>query len=297
VSLFERQLQWLSQFAEFVTLDDLLETPNSNQWRVAITFDDGYRDNIELGLPIFQRYEVPVTWFICTQFVEESDYLPWWDLVEYMTEQVRGMVEMTIASEDRAYKLNSTDERDRFRKDMREAFRSADSSSREALYENLRAECSRFASLPPNAFANRTYITQAASSPWIFIGGHTASHPNLAKVGPERLEYEVRKGRKQLQEWTGEPVDWFAYPYGGKSTHNAEVRRILNKAGFRGAVTTARGYIADDPDPFELPRFMVPAWAGMIGFKAGVLGLNQADWLARKADWSIRWSRKLLRSL
>jgi peptidoglycan/xylan/chitin deacetylase (PgdA/CDA1 family) len=295
VSLFERQLRWISKFATFVSLNDIVNS-NSSEWQVAVTFDDGYRDNAELGLPLFRRYAVPVTWFVSTRFVENPDYLPWWDLVDYMVARVRDTIEVKQDSVDRTYRFNSRKERRRFCEDMRRAFRSAELSSQEVLYESLRKECSRFVSIPPNAFADKALVSRAACSPWISVGAHTVTHPNLSKVSSSRLKYEVRRGRRLLQDWTGEAVDWFAYPYGGKSTRNAGVRRVLNKTGFRGAVTTTRGYVPNDPDLFKLPRFMVPVWAGMAGFKAGVLGLNQVEWFTRKADWSMRWLRNLLRS-
>ncbi len=295
VSLFERQIRWLSQFVDFVSLNDIVENTTSNQWRVAVTFDDGYRDNIELGIPIFRKYELPVTWFVCNRFVRNNDYLPWWDLVDYMASQVRKEVKLEISNN--RYKLDKPKEKGQFIDDLRKAFLSADLSSREVLYENLRKKCSRFVSLPPNAFADQALVRQAASSPWISIGGHTMTHPNLASISFEQLEHEVRRGREQLQKWTGDSVDWFAYPYGGKSTYNTKVKRAVNEAGFGGAVTTTRGYVTDDSDFLELPRFMVPSWAGMAGFKAGILALNEVDWLSRKADWLIRWSRKFLRSI
>ena len=294
VRLFRKQLDWLSQFADFVSLNDIVTPTSSDQWRVAVTFDDGYRDNVELGLPLFRRYEVPVTWFLSTQFIEERNYLPWWDLVDYIAQHVRGTVEVTVGGRARSYSFGAQDERNRFRRDMREAFRNGDWSSCEALRENLRAECNRFTSLPSNAFADRESVVQAASSPWISIGGHTISHLNLAEVSPRRLQYEVTKGREQLREWTGKPLEWFAYPYGGESAHDEATRRVVRESGFKGAVTASRGYISEASDVFALPRFMVPSWAGMPGFKAGVLALNQVNWLVQNASRRMRRLRDLL---
>jgi len=297
LQLFEKQLHWLSQFANFVSLSDIVTPASSDRWRVAVTFDDGYRDNVELGLPLFRRYEVPVTWFLSTQFIEERNHLPWWDLVDYIAQHARDKVEVTVEGWARSYSFSAQDERDRFRKDMQEAFRAADWSVRKALHENLRAACNQFTSLSSNAFADRELVVQAASSPWISIGGHTVSHPNLSEVAPRRLRYEVKKGRERLQEWTGEPVDWFAYPYGGESTHDETTRRVVRDAGFKGAVTTGRGYVSETSDVFALPRFMVPSWAGMPGFKAGVLALDQVNWFVQNASRTMRPLRGLLTSL
>lgn len=294
LNLFEKQLHWLSQFADFVSLSDIVTSASSDRWRVAVTFDDGYRDNIEFGLPLFRRYEVPVTWFLSTRFIEERDYLPWWDLVDYMMQHVHGRVEVTIDSTVHRYNLDEQSDSDRFRKNMREAFMTAEQSSYDAIYESLRKECARFKALPPNAFADRELVIRAASSPWISIGAHTVSHLNLASVSPKTVWHEVSTGQTQLQGWTGEPVDWFAYPYGGEVDYNKEVQSIVSESGFVGAVTTNRGYVSEGNDMLALPRFMVPSWAGMVGFKAGFLALNEVDSLIRNTGSGIDYVRRLL---
>lgn len=296
VHLFEKQLQWLSQFVDFVSLDDIVESSPSDRWLVAVTFDDGYRDNVELGLPLFRRYDVPVTWFLSTRFIEWPNCLPWWDLVEYMIRHVRGVVNVVIDDDNRSYRLSVPSERDRFQEDVRKAFLTAGRSIAEALYEELRGECRRFTSLPTNAFADRELVAQAASSRWITIGGHTISHPNLASICSERVRKEVAGGRELLRKWTDESVDWFAYPYGGRDARDEVARRIVRESGFRGAVTTTRGYVEETSDTFALPRFMVPSWAGMVGFKAGILALNQVDWIVQKADRSVDRLRGILDS-
>jgi peptidoglycan/xylan/chitin deacetylase (PgdA/CDA1 family) len=45
---------------------------------VAITFDDGYRDNHDAAAPELQRHGLPAAFFIVTEFIG-SDTVPWWD--------------------------------------------------------------------------------------------------------------------------------------------------------------------------------------------------------------------------
>lgn len=71
---FERQLQWLSRWRKVVSLPETLRSPESNRL-VAITFDDGFRDNLTVALPILEKFNLPMTLFVTAGFVGTAGYL------------------------------------------------------------------------------------------------------------------------------------------------------------------------------------------------------------------------------
>ena len=48
---------------------------------VALTFDDGYRDNLEFALPILERHGVPFALYVPSAFADGTGYL-WWVVLE-----------------------------------------------------------------------------------------------------------------------------------------------------------------------------------------------------------------------
>jgi peptidoglycan/xylan/chitin deacetylase (PgdA/CDA1 family) len=71
---FERQLRWLSRWRQVVKLDETLGS-NSRARGVAITFDDGFRDNLTVALPLLEKFRLPITLFVVAGFVGQEGYL------------------------------------------------------------------------------------------------------------------------------------------------------------------------------------------------------------------------------
>jgi peptidoglycan/xylan/chitin deacetylase (PgdA/CDA1 family) len=79
VALFRRQMEWLSANAEVVPLAeglDRLEAGPFERDRVAITFDDGYRDVFTRAWPILRDLALPATLFLATGFLEGESAAP-----------------------------------------------------------------------------------------------------------------------------------------------------------------------------------------------------------------------------
>jgi len=86
-SLFERHLRHLRETGrEVIGLDSLAGRIRGggciSRKSVAITFDDGWRDNYELAYPILQRYGYPVTIFLVSGRIGLKDYLGWREIRE-----------------------------------------------------------------------------------------------------------------------------------------------------------------------------------------------------------------------
>lgn len=45
---------------------------------LALTFDDGYRDNYECAAPVLRTFRLPATFFVVSDFMD-SDVVAWWD--------------------------------------------------------------------------------------------------------------------------------------------------------------------------------------------------------------------------
>jgi peptidoglycan/xylan/chitin deacetylase (PgdA/CDA1 family) len=78
---FERYCRFFQRHFQVVPLRDLvarLEQGVRPRGELAITFDDGYRDNYENAAPVLERLSLPATFFIVTGWMD-TQIVPWWD--------------------------------------------------------------------------------------------------------------------------------------------------------------------------------------------------------------------------
>jgi len=70
---FQQQLQWLARTGRVVRLEETLKRASGRA--IGITFDDGYRDNLTVALPLLEKFNLPMTLFVVAGFVDSDGYL------------------------------------------------------------------------------------------------------------------------------------------------------------------------------------------------------------------------------
>jgi peptidoglycan/xylan/chitin deacetylase (PgdA/CDA1 family) len=81
VEMFERHCRFFARHFRVVRLADIVEKLERGQpfrRELAITFDDGYRDNFEHASPVLEKLGLPATFFVVTKWMGTS-LVPWWD--------------------------------------------------------------------------------------------------------------------------------------------------------------------------------------------------------------------------
>ena len=95
------------------------------------------------------------------------------------------------------------------------------------------------------------------------VDAHTLTHPDLTKVGPDRLKQEVAGSRAAIRRRFGVPVDFFCYPSG---RYDDAVVAAVKAAGYLGATTTNEG-LATPRNLFTLNRVRVSGTDGVDGLR------------------------------
>jgi len=277
IDKFEAQLQWLSLFADFVSLDEIFKKPNKSgkhRWRVAITFDDAYQNVFQLGLPLLEMYQIPVTIFVPVYYIENDSSLPWWDLIAIISGKYNDIFEISIGGRALTFDLKKDIEKNRFLQELEYMFFHSRSHEVMHLQSVLEAKAKERISLPLNGMVNKEELIKAGKSDLLTFGSHTARHINMGKATLKEMKAELQESITKLKSWTGKNIAWFAYPFGKSAFRNKESTEQIKCFGFCGALTTDPGYINQKTDMYQIPRLPVDGQWNMQTFKSRVLAAD-----------------------
>lgn len=256
---FERLLGWLQQHFHCVSLMQLLQVDApvpGDKPRVALTFDDGWRDNAHNAFPLLQRYQVPASIFLSTDFIGSRQRFWWESLGETLWgshgEAARRQLIERLRQIGRplpaAYFMN---ERPYARSEaLARYLQSLKSLSPQAL--SLLTDACPAESLPQAMDWHQ--VRALEDSGLISFGPHGASHALLPSLDDRRLEEELSRSHSALAQGCRRPLPVYCYPNGD---HDLRVRQRLAAHLYPYALSTRPGLCSHHDDPLALPRIGV----------------------------------------
>ena len=96
--------------------------------------------------------------------------------------------------------------------------------------------------------------SELAADPLVAIGGHTCTHPILAREPNDVTQGEITAGKEILQDKLQLPVNFFCYPNGRASDFDAVHIKLVQNADFDCAVSTVEDLYNRQGDFYRLPR-------------------------------------------
>src|SRR5216684_7962518 len=244
---------------------------------VAVTFDDGYADNLFAAKPRLAAADVPATVFLATGFLDcQREF--WWDELArlFLLSDVPRTFELVVRGRAmhfdfgadppgrdtegwRAWSVALT-RRQAAYVAVWDSLRRLEEEEREALMIEVRTKMSkqdrsRGSGRPMTGAEVGALVTDGLAT----IGAHTVSHPLLTGLPTEVRRFEILASKAACETLLGGPVAAFAYPYGDV---DAEVRTAVAGAGFACGCATTNGPATASSDIFALPRIQVLDWDG-----------------------------------
>ncbi len=287
-------LTLLKRFYRFVSLEEAVaalrgETPPIEHGFV-ITFDDGYRNNVDDALPVLRKHGAPMSVFLTVSNVENRTPL-WADRLDYALQHA--------SVDEHVFRIGGKACR----------FSRADRNALKVSYEKFRRlvkgayeDESRFMSKIEEVIAHfersngRNLVDLFERDPWsailswdeigrvqangVCFGSHTMDHYRLGYGDEKAVRYQLAESKRMIEQKTGRKCRYLAYPMG---VYSDEAAAIARECGYDAALTTVEGVNRIGCDLMTLKRVHVPATydaaeflAHVSGFSAAVSRLNKA---------------------
>ena len=250
-TVFDWQMRLLRDYFTPLSLDQALHHLKHNTLpanAVCVTFDDGYLNNLTVAQPILAKYGIPATVYVATGFSQGTNM--WNDRVIHLFADSN---RLQISLQGEQIMLADWQQRRELAQKWLMKLKYLPIYQRLAEVDKLYQEnnCAEQASLMMNPGEVKRLATTGVN-----IGAHTINHPILKVLPTVEQRTEIVQSKQQLEQWTGQAINHFAYPNGvfGRDFDETAVN-IVEKAGFNSAVTTDWGVSTSHNSVFKLKRF------------------------------------------
>jgi peptidoglycan/xylan/chitin deacetylase (PgdA/CDA1 family) len=256
---------------------------------VALTFDDGYADNLLHGVPLLEQYTVPATVYVTAGLLGAAHEF-WWKQVEQLLLEPGELPQhlrivhpvlrwswdlQSVATyhPEHAEKHSDWTISDRFGTaptarhaaflSLLDALERVDPVARDEILAGLfsRAGVDR-ASRVSHRMLTADQVRELAANDAIEVGAHTLSHPRLSTLPAAQQEIEICESKARLENVLDSEVVTFAYPFGEPADFDATTVRLVRAAGYSSAGAVRDLAVSRSSPLYELPRVGILDWDG-----------------------------------
>jgi peptidoglycan/xylan/chitin deacetylase (PgdA/CDA1 family) len=256
---FERQMAFVRRRFEPLPLGQLLDRVQEGGYGskplIAVTFDDGYRDNFIHALPILRRYRIPATFYLTSECM--GGRIPLW------TTELRALLlkssrsEIALSTLQCSYRLDGPASRIEAIRHIKARMLKLPRDQREKAIEEIR----RLTAADRRHLAWMKMVmldweqVEYMSCCGMEFGAHTMTHPSLPHIPADEALLEIAGSKAAIEAKIGRQIVHFSYPNPGNVPNfNTRIRRILKNCGFVSAATSVPGRFVKGADMLALKR-------------------------------------------
>ena len=260
---FYEQMEFISKFCTPLSMNEWIDLRSNPEkiplYPTIVTFDDGFKNNLDIAAPILEKFSVPSIFYISSGIVG-SERMFWVDVIEQCLEYTKVMGISIRLGFLKKYKLDSLDKKIQALLEIKGWCKSQKDSEINRVVEELVVQTK----ISPKKDINSNYMTlswddlRALNDNDLFtIGGHTHTHAILSSLSDKELNYQISHCIKEISEQLDINVKHFSYPEGQEHHFNSEVIAVLKKENIICSPSAIYGYNDFSEDLFHLKRIMV----------------------------------------
>lgn len=243
---------------DVITLDEARERVLGRSSRsrfVCFTLDDGYRDNLEHALPVFQKHRAPCTIYVPSRYADGTGEL-WWVALERIIERA-ATLEVDLGDGRESVDCSSLGAKQAA---FHKVYWWLRQCGEDVQRDTVRALCGKYgvdqSAICRELIMSWDELRKISRDPLVTIGAHTVNHLAVGKLSKERARSEMEAGAERLAGELGERPRHFSFPYGDARSAGPRDFALARELGFDTAVTTRKGVLFPEHAEYltALPR-------------------------------------------
>ena len=258
VGLFSEMIEFFAEHYRCMNVSEAwreLEKQSNGKPLLAITFDDGRKDNFQYAVPVLKEFSVPATFYVPAKFVGKSE-LMWHDEVAYSIKFIldssldglgtfQDMIDESIQEKEPSEVIRI----------IVNVLKHLPIAERNRLLKAMMAKCGSI-NIPSWECAMDWNDLKTLQHSGHEIGAHSMTHEILRESQGVDLQYEIGESKKVLESELGTTVRTFSYPSG---IYDDRTLQIVRDEKFETAVATSWGHNDLSQNPHHLNRIEVQA--------------------------------------
>lgn len=284
VQMFDRQMAFIKRHYNVVPLPDLAQWLSAGKkmpaYTAAVTFDDGFRNNFTVALPILRKYRLPATVFLTTAFIDSTELGLWTEQVDLLLQEAQiETVRIGVNGKEREYPLRTGADRETSSDRIRAYLKTLPPDQRQSVITKLMDQVvPKSAGIKPerrgiarhselNAQSAAEIEERYAFLSWLQVrtmtqhqitfGSHTHTHAIMTTLDEEKAKFELAESGRLIEERLGTPCRLFSYPNGTATDFGPREQGLLRRYGYSAAVSQIDGFNDAATDLTALHRINV----------------------------------------
>lgn len=269
--LFRKQIAYLSKHFDIIPLSQasqMLESGKIDGPKAVITFDDGYKNNHDVALPILKEFSAPATIYLVSDLLG-SDRSVWFTRLIMALD---GTQRSELIWDGERYNITNADEKSACCAALQESLKKHshnDLLKKVGEIEDL-LEMPRDPVLPvdsPFRMLDQDTFNKMTNSGLIEFGAHTRSHTILSRLSSDVKQEQIAASIAGVEKNTQLKCEHFAYPNGSLDDYDTESIDMLAANKIKTAVTMNPGPVKVGDAMLQLNRYPVGADTTFNRFK------------------------------
>ena len=270
---FEQHLKYYKKNFDIITVKEAFEIVKNKipllRNTLAISFDDGYKNNIDTALPLLEKHEVPATIFVSSLCFNDENNIIWSFYVAAINYFYKD-IEIKIGNHSF---INSYDSKNQT--SLIDFIKFSECEERESVLKKLESDYhlkDKLNSIPSEIWKlmSTSDLIEVEKSSMVTIESHGHLHFNLGFITFESAVNDLKKSKDLLESNLKKEINLLAYPDG---SYSDKIKDAAEELGFKSQYAVTYKEKSDANDSRIMNRHGISSGTT---FESNMIFLNKA---------------------